>query len=70
MWSGVGESCVGCMCNLIVPAGYTVKEEVFLINNESKDYQFTFMEASFNSEGHTGKLKVEPMRGTIRPNSR
>lgn len=46
------------------------KETVYLINNEPSEYSFSFTERSLHSQGHAGKLKVEPMSGVLPANSR
>lgn len=45
-------------------------ETVYLINDEPHSYSFSFVETSCYSDGHTARVKVQPMSGTLQPNSK
>ncbi|KAL3860158.1 hypothetical protein ACJMK2_010318 [Sinanodonta woodiana] len=49
--------------------GHEAKESVNLINNEDQPMYFSFVEDSCHSAGYSAHLFVEPMNGTIAPNS-
>ena len=50
--------------------GSTCKETVYLVNNEPAAYSFEFLKKSCYSSGHTARLKVNPLQGTVKPHSR
>ena len=50
--------------------GTECHETVYLVNDESQTYSFSFVETSCYCDGHTAKVKVRPMSGTLQPNSR
>ena len=54
----------------LLSSGTKVKETVYLINNEPTAYRFSIVEKSCHCDGHAGQLVVEPMSGTIQPNTR
>lgn len=50
--------------------GSTCKDTVYLVNNEPNEYRFEFSKKSCHNVGHTARVKVNPMQGTIQPHSR
>ena len=50
--------------------GTECHETVYLINDEEQPYSFSFVETSCYSDGHAAKVKVQPMSGTLQPNSK
>lgn len=50
--------------------GSTVKETIYLINNEDSPYQFKFIEKTCLCENPKAKLIVSPMSGTIDANQK
>ena len=50
--------------------GTECRETVYLINDEPQTYSFSFVETSCFSDGHTAKVKVRPMSGSLQPNSK
>ena len=51
-------------------SGTECHETVYLINDEAQAYSFSFVETSCYCDGHTARVKVQPMSGTLQPNSR
>ncbi len=47
-----------------------MKDTVYLVSNEPTPYKFSFDEKSCHCDGHSGQLVVEPMTGTIQPNTK
>jgi len=43
---------------------------MYIINNEDRPYNFSFLEKSFYAEGYEGVLEVSPTQGTVPENSR
>ncbi|KAH0619415.1 hypothetical protein JD844_000028 [Phrynosoma platyrhinos] len=50
--------------------GHEARESLDIINNEKESYNFSFRDGSRFSEGRINSLKVQPMEGSIPPNSR
>lgn len=50
--------------------GSTSKETVYLVNNEPTEHSFEFLKKSCYSSGHTARVKVNPIQGTVKPHSR
>ena len=50
--------------------GSTSKETVYLVNNESTEYSFNFVKKSCYSSGHTARVKINPLQGTVKPHSK
>ncbi len=50
--------------------GSKMKDTVYLVSNEPTPYKFSFDEKSCHCDGHSGQLVVEPMIGTIQPNTK
>ena len=50
--------------------GFTSRETVYLVNNESTAYPFEFVKESCYSSGHMARVKVNPLQGTVNPHSR
>ena len=53
-----------------IKLGSTCKEIVYLVNNEPIEYSFEFVKKSCYSSGHTARVKVNPIQGTVKPHSR
>lgn len=53
-----------------IKLGSTCKEVVYLVNNEPIEYSFEFVKKSCYSSGHTARVKVNPIQGTVKPHSR
>lgn len=53
-----------------VRIGFTCKDTIYLLNNEPTDFSFEFLLKSCYSAGHKARLKVDPMQGTIKGQSR
>ena len=56
--------------SIIISVGTECHETVYLINDEPQSYSFSFVETSCYSDGHTARVKVHPMSGTIQINSK
>ena len=50
--------------------GSTHRETVYLVNNEPTPQSFNFVKKSCYSSGQSGRVKVNPLQGTVDPHSR
>ena len=50
--------------------GSTHRETVYLVNNEPTVQSFEFVKKSCYSSGHSARVKVNPLKGTVAPHSR
>ena len=50
--------------------GSECHETVYLINDEPQVYSFSFVETSCFCDGHTARVKVQPISGAVQPNSK
>ena len=55
---------------LMFSVGTECHETVYLVNDEPQVYSFSFVETSCYSDGHTARVKVQPMTGTLQPHSK
>ena len=53
-----------------IKLGSTRRETVYLVNNESTTQSFEFVKKSCYSSGHSARVKVTPLQGTVDPHSR
>uniref|UniRef100_A0A8D0GGN3 HYDIN protein n=1 Tax=Sphenodon punctatus TaxID=8508 RepID=A0A8D0GGN3_SPHPU len=56
-------------CNLLL-AGHEAHDTIHMINNEDETFSFAFRDSSCYTEGYINYLKVQPMEGSILPQSR
>ena len=64
---GLMSDCILIQCFI---TGTRMKETVYMVNNEPTAYKFFFDKKSCHCDGHSGQLVVEPMTGTIQPNTK
>lgn len=50
--------------------GSTHRETVYLVNNEPTAQYFNFLKKSCYNSGHSARVKVNPLQGSVEPHSR
>ena len=53
-----------------IKLGSTRRETVYLVNNEPTAQSFEFLKKSCYSSGHSARVKVNPLQGTVGPYTR